>query len=139
MRLQEFSMHSNHVPQVDLVQSPTHSIGFEQNEESGTSTFNTKSSGQGPNGPLLERSNTLNQELIIPKTKVLLRISGQWNQFLLNQQVAVDVTKPDGTPRKVMDVSKLKSMDWSASVNLKEGLEHSYSWFLDNQEQLRAR
>ena len=53
--------------------------------------------------------------------------------------IEFDASKPDGTPRKVMDVSKLKKMGWHASVDLRHGLSRSYSWFLDNQEQLRAR
>ena len=49
-----------------------------------------------------------------------------------------DSSKPDGTPRKVLDVSRLKNMGWSASVGLPEGLDASYRWFLDNQAMLRA-
>ena len=48
-----------------------------------------------------------------------------------------DASKPDGTPRKVMDVSKLKKMGWTASVELRDGLAESYSWFLSNREHLR--
>ncbi len=42
-----------------------------------------------------------------------------------------DATKPDGTPRKLMDVSRLKAMGWTYKVDLREGLERSYAWFLD--------
>ena len=41
-----------------------------------------------------------------------------------------DGTKPDGAPRKLIDVSKLKKIGWEYSVNLKEGLEKTYEWYL---------
>lgn len=40
-----------------------------------------------------------------------------------------DATKPDGTPRKLMDVSRLKSLGWRASIGLEEGLQNAYRWF----------
>ena len=52
-------------------------------------------------------------------------------------QLEFDSTKPDGAPRKLMDVSRLKNLGWSANVSLEEGLKHSYQWFLDNQNNFR--
>jgi len=49
-----------------------------------------------------------------------------------------DSTKPDGTPRKLMDVSRLENLGWKASVSLEEGLNHAYQWFLDNQNSFRG-
>ncbi|WP_201288832.1 GDP-L-fucose synthase family protein [Polaribacter septentrionalilitoris] len=43
-----------------------------------------------------------------------------------------DSEKPDGTPRKLMDVSKMKNMGWEYSTELQEGIEKTYSWFLEN-------
>jgi GDP-L-fucose synthase len=43
-----------------------------------------------------------------------------------------DSSKPDGTPRKLMDVSKMKNMGWSFSIELDEGIEKTYNWFLNN-------
>jgi GDP-L-fucose synthase len=43
-----------------------------------------------------------------------------------------DASKPDGTPRKLMDVSKMKEMGWEYSTELKEGIEKTYQWFLEN-------
>ncbi|KAK1268127.1 putative GDP-L-fucose synthase 1 [Acorus gramineus] len=43
-----------------------------------------------------------------------------------------DPTKPDGTPRKLMDGSKLAGMGWAPRVELKEGLAETYKWYLDN-------
>jgi GDP-L-fucose synthase len=43
-----------------------------------------------------------------------------------------DTTKPDGTPRKLMDVSKMKALGWQYNIKLEEGIEKTYRWFLDN-------
>lgn len=48
-----------------------------------------------------------------------------------------DDTKPDGTPRKLMDVNRLKSLGWHYGIELKQGLEQTYDWFLDHQESFR--
>ncbi|WP_318462741.1 GDP-L-fucose synthase [Photobacterium leiognathi] len=51
--------------------------------------------------------------------------------------VVFDSTKPDGTPRKLMDVSRLADLGWRYSVSLEEGLTHTYQWFLANQDNFR--
>jgi GDP-L-fucose synthase len=43
-----------------------------------------------------------------------------------------DSAKPDGTPRKLMDVSKMKAMGWQYSTELEEGIEKTYNWYLSN-------
>ena len=43
-----------------------------------------------------------------------------------------DASKPDGTPRKLMDVSKIKALGWKYSTELQEGIEKTYAWFLEN-------
>ena len=43
-----------------------------------------------------------------------------------------DAGKPDGTPRKLMDVSKMKEMGWQYSIELEEGIQKTYAWFLEN-------
>ncbi|ABM07040.1 GDP-L-fucose synthase family protein [Paenarthrobacter aurescens] len=48
-----------------------------------------------------------------------------------------DATKPDGTPRKLMDVRKLESLGWTARISLKEGIESTYAWFEDNRNGVR--
>lgn len=48
-----------------------------------------------------------------------------------------DSSKPDGTPRKLMDVSRLKALGWQASISLEDGLRDAYRWFVDNQHQIR--
>ncbi|MAZ66503.1 MAG: GDP-fucose synthetase [Kangiellaceae bacterium] len=53
-------------------------------------------------------------------------------------EIVWDTSKPDGTPRKLMDVSHLKALGWSYSIGLEQGLKTSYQWFLDNQERFRG-
>lgn len=43
-----------------------------------------------------------------------------------------DTTKPDGTPRKLMETSRLAELGWSASTGLREGISRTYEWFTDN-------
>ena len=47
-------------------------------------------------------------------------------------EIVWDSSKPDGTPRKLMDVSKMKAMGWTYSTELNEGIEKTYKWFLEN-------
>ena len=54
-----------------------------------------------------------------------------------NGKIKFDASKPDGTPRKLMDVSKLRSMGWQHEVSLSDGLSRTYEWFLLNQRNLR--
>ena len=52
-------------------------------------------------------------------------------------EIIWDTEKPDGTPRKLMEVSKMKAMGWKYSTDLKEGIEKTYSWFLENIENIK--
>ena len=47
-------------------------------------------------------------------------------------------SKPDGTPRKLMDVSKLKDLGWQAQTSLKDGITKTYDWFQLHYETLRG-
>jgi len=46
--------------------------------------------------------------------------------------IVFDTTKPDGTPRKLLDVSKLKRLGWSARIGLEEGISQTYAWFQEH-------
>ena len=47
--------------------------------------------------------------------------------------IVYDSSKPDGTPRKLVDVSKLTSLGWQANISLREGIQQTYAWYLENQ------
>ncbi|KAA0691300.1 GDP-L-fucose synthase [Halopseudomonas laoshanensis] len=49
-----------------------------------------------------------------------------------------DPSKPDGAPRKLMDVSRLASLGWSASIGLEDGLRDAYSWFVEHMNEARS-
>ncbi len=49
-------------------------------------------------------------------------------------RVSYDRVKPDGTMQKLMDVSRLTNMGWSASIGLEEGIRQTYAWFLEQSE-----
>ena len=52
-------------------------------------------------------------------------------------RLAFDTSKPDGTPRKLLDVSRLHALGWSASTMLEAGLRATYDWLRANEAQLR--
>ena len=52
-------------------------------------------------------------------------------------ELLFDTSKPDGAPRKLLDVSRLTGMGWTYSISLEEGLKSTYQWFLDNEGQHR--
>lgn len=55
-----------------------------------------------------------------------------------NGDIVFDSSKPDGTPRKLMDVSKLSALGWQAQTSLKDGIAKTYDWFQLHYETLRG-
>jgi GDP-L-fucose synthase len=53
-------------------------------------------------------------------------------------EIVWDITKPNGTPRKLLDVSRLNTLGWKAKIGLEEGLRDAYQWFLKHQEDFRS-
>src|SRR3954452_23304295 len=47
-------------------------------------------------------------------------------------ELAWDTTKPDGTPRKLLDVSKIHALGWRHQIGLRDGIKRTYEWFLEN-------
>jgi GDP-L-fucose synthase len=45
-------------------------------------------------------------------------------------ELVFDTTKPDGAPRKLLDVSRINALGWKASIELRAGIESTYAWFL---------
>lgn len=52
-------------------------------------------------------------------------------------EIVWDTTKPDGAPRKLMSVDRLKALGWRYSIELEDGLRNAYEWFLENQDNFR--
>lgn len=53
-------------------------------------------------------------------------------------QLRFDTTKPDGTPRKLLDVSRLQARGWSPRISLREGIAATYRWFVEHQDTYRG-
>lgn len=53
-------------------------------------------------------------------------------------RVVFDATKPDGTPRKLLDVQRLHQLGWYHEISLEQGLASTYQWFLENQQRFRG-
>ena len=64
-------------------------------------------------------------------TEIIARVIGY------KGDIRWDSTKPDGAPRKLMDVSHLESLGWRAKIGLEEGIAKTYDWFLQNQNSFR--
>lgn len=54
-----------------------------------------------------------------------------------NGRIVFDTTKPDGPPRKLVDISKLRSLGWQPRYELESGLANAFAWFMQNQDQFR--
>jgi len=71
---------------------------------------------------------------ILELARLVARVTG------FGGRIATDPSKPDGTPRKLMDVSRLERLGWRASIGLERGIAETYDWFLaQGAEGLRAR
>lgn len=68
---------------------------------------------------------------ILDLARVIAEVTG------FEGEILTDSTKPDGTARKLMDVSRLGDMGWTAKIGLREGVEHTYRWFLENIDTIR--
>jgi GDP-L-fucose synthase len=69
---------------------------------------------------------------ILELAESVARIIGWEGTFTLN------ISKPDGMPRKVMDVSRLRALGWSASTDFDTGMKEAYKWYVENVGQLRT-
>lgn len=69
---------------------------------------------------------------ILELSKLVANVTG------FQGEVETDPTKPDGTMRKLMDVSRLGAMGWQAGIGLQQGLTETFQWYLENIETARA-
>ena len=54
-------------------------------------------------------------------------------------ELVQDASKPDGTPKKLLDVSRINELGWRASTELRDGIEQTYRWYLEHLDGLRAK
>jgi GDP-L-fucose synthase len=72
------------------------------------------------------------KDITIKKLAVIIQqVTGHQGEIIW------DTEKPDGTPRKLMDVSKIAALGWEYKTELKEGIEKTYSWYLENIENIK--
>lgn len=69
---------------------------------------------------------------ILELAQIIARVTG------FAGQITTDPSKPDGTMRKLMDVSRLAEMGWRARIELEAGIAETYAWFLENRAALRT-
>ena len=69
---------------------------------------------------------------ILDLAKMVARVTG------FQGRITTDASKPDGTMRKLMDVSRLSGMGWRARIGLEEGIAQTYQWFLDHRDGIRG-
>jgi hypothetical protein len=86
------------------------------------------SPGKSPKivGPQTESSITLDGITILDLTRIICEVVG------FAGGIAHDLSKPDGTPGKLMDSAKLRSFGWRPRLGLKEGIAAVYRWFLEH-------
>lgn len=54
-------------------------------------------------------------------------------------ELVFDTSKPDGTPRKLLDTSRLTTLGWQPQIDLREGLQMAFEWFMENQDAFRGQ
>ena len=64
--------------------------------------------------------------------RLVAKVVGYTGRFVF------DTKRPDGPPRKLLDISLLDSLGWKSKIDLREGLERTYAWFLANSDKLRT-
>ncbi|MCL7406794.1 GDP-L-fucose synthase [Paradonghicola geojensis] len=69
---------------------------------------------------------------ILELAQIVAKVTG------FSGKITTDPTKPDGTMRKLMDVSRLADMGWTALIELKQGLRDTYKWYLENAQHARS-
>lgn len=70
---------------------------------------------------------------ILELARLVARVTG------FRGRIETDPTRPDGTPRKLMDVSRLARLGWQARIGLEDGVEDAYRWFMDHRDDFRGR
>ncbi len=72
------------------------------------------------------------KDITIKELAILIKKTVNFKGEIIN-----DTTKPDGTPQKLLDVSKIHNLGWRHTIELEEGLKKTYTWFLENYDKIR--
>jgi len=93
-----------------------------------------KASYDANTAPMLSHINvgTGSDVTILELARMVARVTG------FKGRIATDPSRPDGAPRKLMDVGRLARMGWRASIGLEAGIADTYQWFLDHQDDFRG-
>ena len=54
-------------------------------------------------------------------------------------EIRYDTSKPDGTPKKLLEISRLRDLGWESTITLHEGIRRSYNWYLENEARVRDK
>ena len=93
----------------------------------------TKEDYDAQTSPMLSHINvgTGSDIAILELAQLIARVTG------FKGKITTDPSKPDGTPRKLMDVNRLTTMGWQAQIDLEQGITETYHWYLANIDSLR--
>ena len=80
----------------------------------------------------LENKKTSVDTIVNELAKIIAKVIG------FKGDINFDASKPDGSPRKLLDVSRLTTMGWKSSIDLEQGLSKTYDWYLDNVDSIRG-
>ena len=93
------------------------------------------------NATLFALENTLPEYLynVGTQTDITIKELAKTIQQIVGHHGAIvwDTTKPDGTPRKLMDSSKMNQLGWKHSIELEAGIAQTYAWFLENESSIK--
>lgn len=83
------------------------------------------------NDPQFVNVGTQTELTIKELTELIAKVTG------FKGEIDWDTSKPDGTPRKIIDMTKMHAMGWKHKTSLEDGLKLTYQWFLDNEKTIR--
>ena len=81
----------------------------------------------------------LQEEFMKPAGLSINELAGMIRDVVYPQaRIVFDASRPDGPPRKLLDVSRLRNLGWAPSLSLRAGIESTYQWFLRHQADARG-
>jgi GDP-L-fucose synthase len=118
---------SRNEPAVSIWGSGTPRREFIHADDVADACIHLMQAGQASEGPF--NLGTGSDVAIMELAQMIARIIGYRGQLIC------DPSKPDGTPRKLLDSSRIRQLGWSPTVTLEQGLEQTYQWYLVHHHQ----